>query len=176
MTFYWGYDATILFPWWQCSTALEFYISCLCIFLVCLGSSKLKAICHKTQQGKPKSKQTLPVVSCSSPSVATATGSATETRAYQGAVSAELDGWSVGPPLLQTSTPEGLRHLGTAKFFTVVLLTSLSVIIDWAMMLVCMTFNAGLFLAVVAGVATGQMLLQHGSDTSSNCCSATTHG
>lgn len=56
------------------------------------------------------------------------------------------------------------------------LLTLVSVVIDWGMMLVCMTFNVGLFLAVVAGVATGQLLLQRASEGSNDCCSAVTHG
>lgn len=56
------------------------------------------------------------------------------------------------------------------------LLILLSVTIDWAMMLVCMTFNGGLFLAVVSGVATGQMLLQHASDRNTDCCASATHG
>lgn len=51
-----------------------------------------------------------------------------------------------------------------------------SVVIDWAMMLVCMTFNGGLFLAVVSGVATGQLLLQQTSNRGADCCSAGAHG
>lgn len=31
-------------------------------------------------------------------------------------------------------------------------------VIDWSLMLVCMTFNAGIFCAVIVGVATGRAL------------------
>lgn len=50
------------------------------------------------------------------------------------------------------------------------------VTIDWAMMLVCMTFNAGLFLAVVGGVATGQLLYQYTIQNGGNCCAGGIHG
>lgn len=38
------------------------------------------------------------------------------------------------------------------------LLTFLAAAIDWGLMLVCMTFNAGLFLAIMGGIATGRAL------------------
>lgn len=199
MTFYWGYDATILFPWWQCSTALEFYLSCFCIFIMCLGSSKLKAICHELQQERPRGIQSVVLAGCSEPSLATAAGSATGIDSSQSPVTADGNRWRGAPPLLQPSlshslynvdpgswsqmpaqhqygVAEGRRNFLKAKPLAVWLLTLVSVMIDWGMMLVCMTFNAGLFLAVVAGVATGQLLLQHVSERSNDCCSAVTHG
>lgn len=199
MTFYWGYDATILFPWWQCSTALEFYTSCFCVFIVCLSSSKLKAICHEIQQARPRSTQGMLDAGCSEPSLATSAGGADGRGSSSSPVPAEGDRWSGTPPLLKaccrqplhntdpvvwTQVPDqpqyggaqGNQRLGKARVLTVWFLLFISVMIDWAMMLVCMTFNGGLFLAVVSGVATGQLFLQHTSDRGAGCCSAGIHG
>ncbi|OEH78651.1 uncharacterized protein LOC34618635 [Cyclospora cayetanensis] len=210
MTFYWGYDATILFSWWQSTTALEFYLSCLTIFFLCLGSSKLKAICHDIRAG-PSRKPWLAWVphsptaaSCAEPSGTTAEGGSNGLHASsQSPPAAEQGRWMGGPPLLSGGAPQSLYHMdatvwaqlsahpvhGTqpdlagsrpkiqrAKPVVVWLLMFISVMIDWAMMLVCMTYNGGLFLAVVGGVSTGQLLLQHHSDKSGDCCSASTHG
>eukprot|EP00922_Rhytidocystis_sp_ex-Travisia-forbesii_P035194 GHVS01052248.1.p1 GENE.GHVS01052248.1~~GHVS01052248.1.p1 ORF type:complete len:415 (+),score=96.05 GHVS01052248.1:259-1503(+) len=46
----------------------------------------------------------------------------------------------------------------TTHFFLLWFVTFLAGCIDWSLMLVCMTFNAGLFLAVVAAYATGVLV------------------
>ena len=51
----------------------------------------------------------------------------------------------------------------------------IAVAIDWGMMLVCMTFNAGLFCTVVGGVAAGQLLNEQGAPRGGDCCSGTAH-
>ncbi|CDI77448.1 hypothetical protein, conserved [Eimeria acervulina] len=110
MTFYWGYDATILFPWWETSTALEFYLSCLCIFALCLGSAKLKAVCRDLQRGGAHVEEPArPVVRevCSEGSVATASGSSSEMNGLPSVMTAASDRWPAAPPLLQ---PGGTRR------------------------------------------------------------------
>ncbi|KAL8431779.1 hypothetical protein Efla_005001 [Eimeria flavescens] len=175
MTFYWGYDATILF------------------------SSKLKALCHDIQREQPKDARVLALTACAAPSAATATGTTPGLSSSQSPQAAEVDTWRATPPLLQAplshspynmeqgtwaqaadarqfDAPEGSSSAWKGKSFVIWLLLLLSVGIDWAMMLVCMTFNGGLFLAVVIGVATGQVLLQHKSERGSECCASSSHG
>ncbi|KAL8428907.1 hypothetical protein ACSSS7_006915 [Eimeria intestinalis] len=176
MTFYWGYDATILF------------------------SSKLKALCRDVQREPPKEPQALALSGCAPPTVATAAGTTGGVSSSQSPVTTDGERWRAAPPLLQAplshspysmdaaatwartpeqgrfETTEQSQSLWRAKSVVVWLLLLLSGIIDWGMMLVCMTFNGGLFLAVVAGVATGQLLLQQRDDRISDCCASAAHG
>ncbi|CDJ34828.1 uncharacterized protein EMH_0068020 [Eimeria mitis] len=231
MTFYWGYDAIILFPWWQTSTAVEFYLSCVCIFALCLVSAKLKAVCCELQRGDAHAAApTRPAVRevCSEGSVETASGGSNEMNGLPSVMTTASDRWPAAPPLLQggglqslyslhpgswtrvsvSSPTEGSHRCLKAKPLAVcaisgrmsfvphcdslhairsksyteywtshsnMALLCIAVAIDWGMMLVCMTFNAGLFCAVVGGVATGQLLNKRGAPRGGDCCSGTAH-
>lgn len=198
MTFYWGYDATILFPWWGTSTALDFYLSCFCIFGLCLGSAKVKAICRDMQHGEARSEAPVPPVTreaCSEDSVATASGGSSEINGLPRVMTPSSDRWPTAPPLLQPGGLQSLPNLQPgawtrvpasrsegeswrclrAKPLAVWALLCIAVAIDWGMMLVCMTFNAGLFCAVVVGVATGQLLTERRATRGADCCSGTVH-
>lgn len=197
MTFYWGYNATILFPWWHCSTALEFYVSCFCIFALCLSSSKLKAICQEIQQ-KTKCNHPVVLTNCPISTVCTAAGSAPGIPSAESPVATQTERCRCGPLLQphishshynmelaswvqvseqdQQGTTQEHQLFRKAGPFVVWLLLLLSVMIDWGMMLVCMTFNGGLFLSVVVGVATGQLVFQRRTTGGTDCCSVSIHG
>ncbi|CDJ50261.1 hypothetical protein, conserved [Eimeria brunetti] len=182
MTFYWGYDATILFPWWQTSTALEFYLSCLCVFALCLGSAKLKAICRALQHGKAHTRAPASPVArevCTESSVETASGGSTELNRLPSVMTPTGDRACRGKPSLFQGEAFGSLVIcelcSVGPFEPRQFLFCIAVAIDWGMMLVCMTFNAGLFCAVVVGIATGQMMNERGAPRGGDCCSISAH-
>eukprot|EP01067_Filipodium_phascolosomae_P005297 Filipodium_phascolosomae@DN3382_c0_g1_i1.p1 len=158
MTFYWGYEATILFSWWKTSRALEFYLSCLIIFLISFGVMWLRYT-KKSLEAFWEARLRMELSSLSQP------------QSHDlGMVSVTNFATFANSQRALTSEPIPWRRNIVRAIFTTFLIA-----IDFALMLITMTFNAGLFWSVVLGFGFGSLVFGHllvrsNEEVHAGCC------
>lgn len=216
MSFYWGYEAVILFPSLRTTGPWSFALCCVCLFVMASLSSWLNVLKMFVEDygGGAVDKDTAnhpTVESCevrdkpeSQPHHTTTTGTIVGSVKNEvqnlnplphGGKSVGVGGeWIAAAPLLDLGyvevrdrimIPQSYRQQTvTAASYTTAKLTSsvafatialwvvslVVVTVHWALMLIAMTFNAGFFIAIVTGYATGRVVfspLFYGSYTPS---------
>jgi len=182
MTFWWGTKTTILFEFWQTKNAADYCLSCACIFALAMVNMVIKSrgkrgfgmmrpiqplllpsgdISNRTQSLVVDSR---PVVSRQHTPIGAMSPLGLSKAAYHLHSEESLN---LSLSSLQRYTV-GSENRKIRALLATFLVTLLVISIDWSLMLVCMSFNVGLFLSVVCGIAVGSFMVR-ASERSLTC-------
>lgn len=144
MTFYWGKDVTILFDFWRVNTWTWYVVSLLVVFLFSVLHEWL-ASQRSALSGKPEKEEDTSVNS-----------------------STEEDGDHRTPFIAHAYAGQKscLQKAVEASLF------GINVGLGYLLMLAAMSFNGGVFVAIVAGLACGHFLYRSNSPGGDSACGA----
>jgi len=183
MTFWWGTKTTILFEFWQTKNAADYFLSCACIFALAMANMVIKSRGKRGGFGlmRPIQPIVLPSGDISNRTQSLAIDSRPSVSRQHTPIGAMSPlGVSKAPYHLHSEESLNLSFSSVQRYtvgpenrkirtlFATFLVTLLVISIDWSLMLVCMTFNVGLFLSVVCGIAVGSFMVR-ASERSLTC-------